>query len=246
MHRSLAPALVLLLAAPLAAQQGPPDSLVNTKVIPHNTPVQTVITQMRDITRALGVRCTYCHVGQEGTNIWSYDFVSDEKPAKLKARVMMRMVHAINEDHLPALAEYDAQGLEVTCATCHRGVALPVPLADLLSRSYADSGLAAMEARYEALKRQYYGSGSYDFGEATLADVGGFAFGRGDLSTAVAIYVKNAGLFPTSGVAAFQLGEAHLATGDTTAAVASYRHALELDPRNPVARRRLQLLAPGG
>jgi tetratricopeptide (TPR) repeat protein len=236
----------LLMIPPLAAQQGPPDSLINTKFFAHDTPVRIVINQMRGITQALGVRCTYCHVGEEGQNIWSYDFASDEKPAKLKARVMMEMVRAINDEHLARLAEFDAQGLEVTCNTCHRGVALPIALPDLLSRSYADSGLAAMEARYAALKQRYYGSGSYDFGESALAAVAGFAGTRGALDDAVRIYVTNAGLFPESGVARFQVGEAQLAVGDTAAAVASFRRALELDPRNPVARRRLQLLTPGG
>lgn len=239
-------ALTLFVAVPLGAQQGPPDSLVNTTVIPHDTPVQQVIQQMRAITQALGVRCTYCHVGDEGMNIWAYDFVSDEKPAKRKARVMMEMVNAINREHLSRLAEFDAQGLEVTCRTCHRGVALPVPLEDLLIRTWVDSGYAAMEAQYEALRTRYHGRAAYDFGEGTLAAVGGFLFDRKAFEDLLKVDRKNLALFPTSGQAHFLTGEAELAVGDTVAAVGHYRRALELDARNPVARRRLQQLAPEG
>ncbi len=237
--------LALLLATPLAAQQGPPDSLVNTTIIPHDTPVQAVISQMRVMTGALGVRCTYCHVGTEEMSIWDYDFVSDEKPTKQKARVMMAMVNAINGEHLPRLAEFDAQGLEVTCNTCHRGVALPVPLEDLLIRTWVDSGYAAMEARYDALRQRYHGRAAYDFGEGTLAAVGGFLFDRGAFADLLRIDLKNLALFPNSGQAHFLTGEAQLAVGDTVAALGHYRRALELNPRNPIALRRLEALAPG-
>jgi hypothetical protein len=244
MRRSLA--LTLLVATPLAAQVGPPDSLVNTKVIPHDTPVQTVIAQMREITGALGVRCTYCHVGSEGQNIWTYDFASDEKPAKRKARVMMEMVNAINGEHLTRLADLDAQGLEVTCRTCHRGVALPVPLEDLLIRTWVDSGYAAMETRYDELRERYHGRAAYDFGEGTLAAVGAFLFRRQAFDDLLRLDLKNLALFPNSGQAHFLTGEAALAVGDTTAAIGHYRRAVELDGRNRGARQRLQALAPGG
>ena len=44
----------------------PPDSLINVKVIPKNTPVMQVIGTMRNFAFGLGVRCPFCHVGQEG------------------------------------------------------------------------------------------------------------------------------------------------------------------------------------
>ena len=78
-------AAVVLLAGPASAQapgKFPPDSLVNTKVIPHNTPVTEVLGIMRGFSSDLGVRCTYCHVGREGAPIASYDFGSDEKRTK--------------------------------------------------------------------------------------------------------------------------------------------------------------------
>src|SRR6266480_3968086 len=66
--------LVLLIAAftapavVLAQAPGhfPPDSLISVKVIPKSTPVMQVVGMMRNFTGALGVRCPFCHVGQEG------------------------------------------------------------------------------------------------------------------------------------------------------------------------------------
>ena len=55
----LSAGLFVVLARPIAAQ-GPrgfgPDSLVNTKVFPHETPVREVMEAMRGFTGALGVR----------------------------------------------------------------------------------------------------------------------------------------------------------------------------------------------
>lgn len=234
-----------LAVAPLAAlagQQGPPDSLINTQVIPRDTPVPVVIAQMRDITRALGVRCTYCHVGDESMNIWAYDFVSDEKVAKQKARVMLRMVRAINAEHLSQLGALDAQGLEVTCETCHRGVTLPIPLRDVLIRAHADSGYAGMTATYATMRDRYYGSAAYDFGEQTLEDVGTTLARRDAMQDAVRTYVMNAELFASSPLALGRAGLAHVTAGDTTTGIQWLRRALELDPDNSFILRSLGAL----
>lgn len=233
---------LLLPAATLTAQGGPPDSLVNVQVIAKGTPVRQVIDQMAGITRALGVRCTFCHVGTEQMSIWDYDFVSDEKPTKRKAREMMRMVNAINGEFLPRLAELDAEGLEVTCATCHRGVRLPQPLSDVLVRAHADGGLAALDSAYDALKQRYFGRASYDFGEVTLDEVAQQLLRRGAQADAIRTYIRNAELFASSGFTQRQLGAAQAAVGDTAAAIAAFRKALELNPRDGQARQALQRL----
>src|SRR6266545_5004524 len=93
------PAPPALAAPAVAAAQAPgrfpPDSLVNVKVIPKNTPVIQVIGMMRNFASALGVRCQYCHIGQEGQPLAQFDFAKDEKRTKLTARQMMRMVEEI-------------------------------------------------------------------------------------------------------------------------------------------------------
>src|SRR5438045_8292001 len=121
--------LVALLAQPAVAQapaKFPPDSLVNTKVIPHKTPVTEVLGIMRNFTSDLGVRCTHCHVGKEGAPIASFDFASDEKRTKQVARQRMLMLAEVNR-RVDTLPGRQSPGLMATCATCHRGVNRTAP-----------------------------------------------------------------------------------------------------------------------
>src|SRR5207247_10663238 len=107
----------------------PPDWLITVKVIPKNTPVMNVVGIMRTSAGALGVRCQFCHVGQEGQPLGQFDFAKDEKRTKLTARQMMRMVEEINR-RLDTLPEHEkmTSHVEVTCNTCHRGVSRPMSL----------------------------------------------------------------------------------------------------------------------
>ncbi len=84
----------LVLAAPLAAQL--PDSFENLEVLPKDIGQRELIEVMKGFSGALGVRCQHCHVGEEGKPLSDFDFVSDERPAKDAARVMMRMTEKIN------------------------------------------------------------------------------------------------------------------------------------------------------
>ena len=95
------PLTVALLVSPvaLAAQSPgkfPPDSLLNVQVIPRSTPVTQVIGTMRNITGYLGVRCQFCHKGEEGLPLAEFDSASDAKRTKQVASQMMRMVEEIN------------------------------------------------------------------------------------------------------------------------------------------------------
>src|ERR1700730_6531665 len=120
MTRPLWIILVAVLAPAVLASQAPghwpPDSLINVKVIPKNTPVMQVVGMMRNFAGALGVRCHFCHVGQEGMPLERFDFAKDEKRTKLTARQMMRMVEEINHrlDTLPEHAQMTSH-VEVTC-----------------------------------------------------------------------------------------------------------------------------------
>src|SRR6476661_4592006 len=123
--RVFAPAVSLLaLAASHVCAQGPakfpPDSLVNTKVIPKSTPVLQVIGTMRNFTSDLGVRCQFCHVGEEGQPLAQFDFPSDKKRNKLVARQMMLMLQEINR-RLDTIPEKGTPAVTATCSTCHRG-----------------------------------------------------------------------------------------------------------------------------
>src|SRR6185503_17501857 len=84
---------------------------------------------------------------------------------------MMRMVLAINQDYLSKVADRNTPPSVVTCATCHRGIAQPRPVQQVIVSAYDAGGIDSAKAAYRALRERYYGSAAYDFGEVPLADV---------------------------------------------------------------------------
>src|SRR2546430_14201306 len=218
-----APAVVLA----QAPGHFPPDSLINVKVIPKSTPVMQVVGMMRTFTGALGVRCPFCHVGQEGQPLGQFDFAKDEKRTKLTARQMMRMVEEINH-RLDTLPEHEkmTSHVEVTCNTCHRGVSRPMPLEQLIMETAQMSGADSATRAYRALRERYYGRAAYDFGEPTL-DIAAFRLARaGKYTEAFAILKLNEDQFPTSSNLSTFRGNINVMKGDTAAAVAAFREAV--------------------
>lgn len=103
-----------------------PDRAENLQVLPADTGPFELSQIMRGFTQALGVRCQHCHVGTEEMSLVEFDFVSDEKDHKEVARQMMRMTWAINNDMLANMdGLHEAEGMRVTCYTCHRGGVTP-------------------------------------------------------------------------------------------------------------------------
>jgi hypothetical protein len=245
--RSLIIALAVLAAPAVLFGQAPghfpPDSLINVKVIPRNTPVMQVVGIMRNFAGALGVRCTYCHVGQEGQPLGTFDFAKDEKRTKLTARQMMRMVEEINRrlDTLPEHAQMTSH-VEVSCNTCHRGVSRPMSLEQLIQETAQASGSDSAARAYRALRDRYFGRAAYDFGEPTL-DIAAFRLARaGKFDEAFAILRLNEEQFPTSANLATFRGNINLLKGDTTAAIAAFREAVRRDSTNGEAQGRLRQL----
>lgn len=114
--------LVLGASVPAAAQGGQPASFANLQVFPKDAPRDVVIAAMKNFTAALNVRCPFCHVGEEGASLETFDFAADTKPTKSTARAMMRMTAEINGSHInKAIPDAAARGYQVTCFTCHRG-----------------------------------------------------------------------------------------------------------------------------
>jgi hypothetical protein len=242
MRAALYGVVLTLLAAPLAAQapgKWPPDSLINTKVIPHNTPVMQVVGTMRNFTSGLGVRCSFCHVGEEGKPLESYDFAVDKKRTKLVARQMMRMVEEINK-RLDTIPERPTPGVTVTCATCHRGVSRPVPLSTQLVDATLAAGADSAIRLYQALRQRYYGRDAFDFGESSL-NIAAFRVGREKkYDDALALLRVNESFFPnSSGMSVFR-GNILLMKGDTSGAAGAWREALVRDSTNGEARGRLK------
>jgi hypothetical protein len=237
MRRSvLYASVVAAVASSSAWAQWPPQRLKNVQVLPEDIPIRALIDTMAGFTRALGVRCAYCHIGGETTPFETLDFSSDSMPAKVKAREMLRMVLAINRDHLPKLVDRRSPPIVVTCATCHRGIAQPRPLQQVLLTAYDAGGADSTEATYRALRQQYYGRAAYDFGEVPLADVASVIRARGNLPDALRLHSLNVEFSPRSGFALRQMANAQLAAGDTVAAVGSLERALGINANDSQAR----------
>ena len=240
--------VMLLWISASATAQGagkfPPDSATNLQVIPNGTPVRQVIGQMRNITQALGVRCPFCHVGEEGKPLSTFNFASDDKPTKLVARQMMLMVAEINR-RLDTLPEHDMPGhdmplVEVTCRTCHRGVHEPIPLSTLIAQAAIEAGPDSAVRAYKALRDQYYGRDAYDFGEGSLNTAAFQVARRQQYDAALALLALNEQEFPASSDMSVVRGNILLMEGDTTAAAGAYRQALARDPDNGEAKGRLR------
>jgi len=243
--RRVVPVLaVLFVSLPCGAQaphKFPPDSLVNTRVIARTTPVINVIGTMRNFTSYLGVRCQYCHVGEEGQPLAQFDFVSDTKRTKVVAREMMLMVAEVNR-RLDSLPGRTNPGLQVTCNTCHRGASRPVPLANLIAETATAAGADSAVRTYRALRERYYGRDAYDFGEGSL-NTAAFRLGSAKkFDEAFAMLKLNEELFPgSSGMYVFR-GNINLMKADTAAAEAAFREAVRRDPANLEAKGRLQAI----
>ncbi|MEP6472226.1 MAG: c-type cytochrome [Gemmatimonadota bacterium] len=238
---------LLCLPVMLHAQVGkfPPDSLVNTKVIPHSTPVPQVIGAMRNITIGLGVRCPFCHVGEEGKGLETFDFPSDKKRTKLVARQMMRMVADINK-RLDTIPERPSVGVEVTCRTCHRGVSRPMPLYQVIQEAAKAGGADSAVRTYAALREKFMDRDAYDFGESSL-NVAAFRLAREDkhFDDALILLATNEKNFPgSSGLAVFR-GNILLMKGDSSGAADAFREAIKRDSTNGEARGRLRDLGRG-
>jgi cytochrome c peroxidase len=97
----------------------------NLKVLPQTITRPQLLGTMKLFAQSLGVRCTYCHVGEEGKPLSSFDFASDAKEKKATARKMLAMVHRINEQDFGVK---DFSQVKVTCFTCHRGSTKPIAM----------------------------------------------------------------------------------------------------------------------
>lgn len=232
-------------AAPLGAQGFQwPEEPENLQVLV-GFDGQRLAPVMRGFTQALGVRCSHCHVGEEGAPLATYDFASDEKREKRTARTMLRMLGVIN-DTLRTIERGSAEPVNVWCHTCHAGRPRPMTLAEKLGEVYRRDGAEAALAHYDELRERYYGRGAYDFGEPGLNQLGYEAIAAEDLAGAILVFRRNVEEFPGSANVYDSLGEAHMLRGDTALAIENYERSLEINPRNRNASAKLQQLRGGG
>lgn len=221
-----------------------PEKFENLQVLPEDISRAKLRETMRSFAMALGVRCHHCHVGEEGAPPSSFDFASDEKPPKEKARLMIRMVKAINETHLTKLDEPPEERIQVQCVTCHHGQSEPRLLEEILAEVHAKDSLEAAISKYRDLKQKYYGGFSYDFQEQSLISFAQhLAMAKNKPEDAVAILKLNVELHPQSANTYFFLGEIYRMQRKLDLAKANFEKALALDPSNRRARGRLRQLS---
>ncbi len=233
--------LALLLSAGTATAQIP-DEFKNLQVLPKDIGKRELVDLMRSFSGALGVRCTNCHPGPTPDSLEGVDFASDELEDKKVARGMIKMVDEINGKLLPATGKRSP--LRVRCVTCHRGVTEPEPLGDLLVRTAEKGGTAAAVARYQELRKEYYGTGSYDFSARTLNGVAEkLAQEKHDVDGAITLAQLNVEQYPDTGSVHLLLGQLYAQKGDKAAARASVERALALDPGDRRAKQLLERLA---
>jgi tetratricopeptide (TPR) repeat protein len=227
----------IALTRPAAAQ--PPWKAKNLQYFPADIGRQALVQRMREFCFSLDVRCQYCHSGGDGVSLDGVDFASDDKPAKLKARAMLRMTDELNTTILPRLPSRAEPRVEVSCATCHRGLPLPKTLQTTLYEIVQKDGAAAAVARYRKLRNDDTLSGRYNFGEWEINELARRLVEAKNPTAAVAILEMNGEFYPKSAAIDFQLGELHREAGDRVKALQRYRQALEKDPSNPAIKQRI-------
>jgi hypothetical protein len=236
----LAAIAIFVLATTARAQpQWPPQNLQH---FPKDIEREQLIQRMREFSFALGVRCEYCHDAPEGVPPKSDGFASDVKPAKLKARAMLRMVDQLNSSILPGLPSRAEPRIEVTCATCHRGLPLPKTLQTTLFEIARRDGGAAAVARYRQLRTAEAYTGRYNFGEWEINELARRLTEAKERAAAIAVLEMNGEFYPKSASIDFMLGELHLAGGDREKALLRYRMTLEKAPQHEGAKRRIEEL----
>jgi len=246
MHVRVAIALVCALGsavgAQLAAQSQPPWKAKNLKFFPADISREALTQRMREFSFALEVRCQYCHAGGDGVSFDGVDFSSDEKPAKLKARAMLKMTEQINKNLLTEIPSRVEPRVEVNCATCHRGLPLPKSLQTTLFEIVQTNGADAAIARYRQLRKDDTLLGKYNFGEWEINELARRLVEVNNRPAAIAILEMNGDYYPKSASIENQLGQQFEAAGDKAKALQHYKQALEKDPNNQLARTRIAAL----
>jgi len=207
--------------------------VVIPRVFAQSPSARPPLPDMASVAAALGVTCDYCHAGRGAEP----KATANGKPRLDVGREMIAMTASLNATVQAATGKTAREAATVTCATCHRGVAIPRPLADILILTGVREGADAAVKQYRDLRSQYFGRGSYDFGEDTLLNVARrLANARPEV--AIPLAELNLEFFPKS-VNSLVTKAIAQSGHDDEAAVATLKRALELDPDNGEIKGRL-------
>jgi len=212
---------ILILAACAVFHAGPASA--------QSASTRNTTLDMQAIATGLGVTCEYCH-GQRGS---AAVLTATGKPRLEIARAMIEMTTDLNTRVQAASGKTAPETVRVECVTCHRGVAIPRQLGDIMFQMTVQQGIDAATALYRDLRTRYYGRQSYDFGEETLLAVAERLI-QARPAAAIALIDLNLEFNPRSARSYFVKGTAQSRQLDNEGALASFRKSLDLDPDNGV------------
>ena len=200
------------LCPPTAAGQQPPRPAT-----------RNLLADMQSYAQALGVTCEYCHVAPVNSGL--------PQPKKDIARTMIAMTRDVNIQVQLATGKAPVEATRVECATCHRGVAIPKPLGQIIAETVQFKGAEAAIAQYRDLRTRYYGRGSYDFGDDELVKVARpIASVRPD--DAITLLQLNLEFNPRSASSYALIGFAYTRKFDDVSAMTNVQKAVDLEPEN--------------
>jgi hypothetical protein len=201
------------------------------------------IANMQEIAQGLGVKCEYCHAGAgRGLGPAAAPKVEGQPPSRVEiARAMIAMTREINEKILGATGKPATEATRVTCITCHRGVAIPGQLSDIIAKTALNKGPDAAVTQYRDLRAQYYGRQSYDFGEDTLLTSAQMVV-RVKPPASIPLLQLNLEFYPQSVRSYNQIAFAYTRSLDDEAAITALEKALEIEPDNGAIRGQLEQL----
>ena len=192
-----------------------------------------LIPRMQTMARGLGVTCEYCHTARRGSGL--------PEPRKDIASQMMAMTEEINARVTSATGHPAGEATQVDCVTCHRGVAIPGQLSDILDKAVRENDVDLAIEQYRELRKRYYGRQAYDFGEDTLLSVAQKA-GQLDPEDAIDLLKVNLEFNPNSVRSYSAIAAAYQRTFDDDAAIAALEKALQIEPNNGVVQGQMMQL----
>ena len=240
MSRALVVAIVLVVGTPAFGQTPQaPWKGENLQFFPKDISRQDLTQRMREFSFALSMRCEDCHVLPNAPSFDNANFASDDRPTKVMARAMLRMVDNLNTAVLPKLPSHADPRVEVTCATCHRGLRLPKSLQTTLFEIIDKEGVPAAVARYRSLRQDTLVFGRYNFDEWEINELARRLVEAKKVDAAIAMLELNGEFNLKSAAIDFQIGELHRMRGERDLAIQRYRLALTKAPKHPGVIQRL-------
>jgi tetratricopeptide (TPR) repeat protein len=154
---------------------------------------------------------------------------------------MIAMTRDLNDKIAAATGKPPAAAARVTCMTCHRGVAIPGELSDIIAKTTVREGPDAAVAMYRDLRTRYYGRATYDFGEETLLTSAEQVV-RVKPQASIPLLRLNLEFYPRSVRSYSQITFAYTRELDDQSAIAALEKALEIEPDNGMIRGQLEQL----